>query len=353
MKKSRSRVSLAVGISVLLTGGLGITAFTLNEPAANEPSTARMPKERAAVADRGPAQQRAAQSEVNPVASKAQVTAMTADWKGARLPDGRPKVSDDILKRMKVVSTEQAWGFLDGKGYRNQFAGEWKTIHSDKAVIGRALTAQFMPSNPALEKRMTDAGHAAGHDGQMNTWPIEMLEKRDVYVADGFGKVKDGTLIGGNLGSEIHARTGTGVVFDGTVRDLEELSEIKGFNAFVRGFHPSYIKDEMLTGANTTIRIGEAVVMPGDIVLAKQEGVVFIPAQLAGDLVEDAEVTLLHDLFTKARLADGTYTAGELDKGWDDLDQKIRDDFVGWLKEKKDDLPVPPERVQEIIDGSK
>ncbi|MFK4548287.1 4-hydroxy-4-methyl-2-oxoglutarate aldolase [Streptomyces tendae] len=347
MTKTRSHVSMTVGVSVLLTAGLGITAFTLNDPA-----TAHVSQQLPAVPARSAPQQGSPTSMVNPVASKAQVKAMTADWKGARLPDGRPKVSDAILKRMEVVSTEQAWGYLEGKGYHNQFAGEWKTIHDNKAIIGRALTAQYMPNNPALEKRMTDAGHAAGHDGQMNTWPIEMLKKGDVYVADGFGKVEDGTLIGGNLGSEIYAKTGTGVVFDGTVRDLDELAEIKGFNAFVRGFHPSYIKDEMLTGANTTIRIGEAVVMPGDVVLAKREGVVFIPAQLAEDLVKDAEVTLLRDMFTKQRLAEGTYTAGELDKGWDEIDQKIKDDFIGWLKEKKNDLPVPPERVQEIIDGS-
>ncbi|MER7717629.1 RraA family protein [Streptomyces flaveolus] len=341
-------LAMTSGVTALLAGGLAITAFAPHGTAAAQP-------ERAETSVVGSARQVAAsgaQSNVNPVASKAEVKALTAAWKGPRFPDGRPKVSDDLLKRMKNVSIEQAWGYLRGKGYNNQFAGDWKMIHEGKPVIGRALTAQYMPNSPALEKDMTDAGHEAGHDGQMNTWPIEMLQNGDVYVADGFGKVKDGTLIGGNLGSRIYERTHNGVVFDGTVRDLGELSDIKGFNAYVRGWHPSYIQNEMLTGVNRNIRIGEAVALPGDVVLARREGVVFIPAHLAEDLVKDAEVTLLRDMFTKQRLAEGTYTAGQLDKGWDDLDQKIKDDFVGWLKEKKNDLPVSPERVQEIIDSS-
>ncbi|MEV8565188.1 RraA family protein [Streptomyces sp. NPDC051322] len=331
-----------------MIGGLAITAFSATDVS---------PAGRGRVPDAVTGQYRAtsaqeALSRMNPVATKADVVALTADWKGKRFPDGRPKVSDDLLQRMKLVSVEQAWGYLKGKGYHNQFTGGWKMIHENQTIIGRALTAQFMPNSPALEKRMTDAGHAAGNDGQMNTWPVEKLQKGDVYVADGFGKVEDGTLIGGNLGTEIYARTHNGVVFDGTLRDLEELQSVKGFNAFTRGWHPSYIQNEMLTGVNRNIRIGEGVVLPGDVVLAKREGVVFIPAQLAEGLVKDAEVTLLHDMFTKQRLADGTYTAGQLDKGWDDLDQKIKDDFVGWLKENKNKLPVSPERVQEIIVSS-
>ncbi len=344
MQKSRSLISVTACASVLMAGGLAITACS-----AQETTSAHHGRP---VAVQAGAAANAQQSRVNPVATKADVVALTADWKGDRFPDGRPKVSDDLLKRMKVVSTEQAWGYLEGKGYHNQFAGDWKTIHEGKPVIGRVLTAQYMPNSPALEKRMTDAGHAAGNDGQMNTWPIEKLQKGDVYVADGFGKVTDGTLIGGNLGSEIYAKTRNGVVFDGTVRDLEELQDIKGFNAYVRGWHPSYIRNEMLTGLNRTIRIGEAVVLPGDVVLARREGVVFIPAQLAEPLVKDAELTLLRDTFTKLRLKDGTYTAGQLDKGWDEIDQKIKDDFVNWLKENKNDLPVSPERIQEIIDDA-
>jgi len=140
-------------------------------------------------------------------------------------------------------------------------------------VVGRALTAQYMPARPELAGRLLDRGHREGRVGPMNSWPIDALQRGDVYVADGFGKIHDGTLIGDNLGNSIFAKSGNGVIFDGSVRDLQGLTEINGFNAFVRGWDPTAIQDMMLMGLNTPIRIGHVTVLPGDVVLAKREGV--------------------------------------------------------------------------------
>jgi len=178
------------------------------------------------------------------------------------------------------IGTEDAWNILNNEGYHCQFEGGWKTI-TDSPIVGRALTACFIPSRPDLEKSIKDKGKKEGRIGNTNSWPIDALSKGDVYVADGFGKIANGTLIGDNLGNSIYARSGNGVVFDASARDLEGLSEIAGFNAFVRDWDPTYLKDEMLIGLNTPIRIGHAVVLPGDLVLARKEGVVFIPAHLA------------------------------------------------------------------------
>jgi regulator of RNase E activity RraA len=180
----------------------------------------------------------------------------------------------------------------------------------------------------------------------MNSWPIDMLQAGDVYVADGMGKIAWGTLIGDNLGNSIYAKSGNGVVFDGSLRDLEGLSKIDGFNAFVRGWHPTYIQEMMLGGINTPIRIGEAVVLPGDVVLAKREGVLFIPAHLAREVVEKSELIMLRDTFGHERLRAGVYTPGQIDTRWTD---EIEADFTSWLKANKDMLPVPKERVEEIL----
>jgi regulator of RNase E activity RraA len=136
------------------------------------------------------------------------------------------------------------------------------------------------------------------------------------------------------------------VVFDGSLRDLDGLAQIEGFNAFVRGWHPSYIEGMMVGGINTPIRIGEAVVLPGDVVLAKREGVLFIPAHLAVEVVETAEIVMLRDRFGIQRLNEGTYTAGQIDSRWT---EEIRADFFGWLEANIDTLPVPRERIQQII----
>jgi 4-hydroxy-4-methyl-2-oxoglutarate aldolase len=178
---------------------------------------------------------------------------------------------------MKKVSIEEAWGVLRSKGYHNQFEGNWVTLHDDQAVVGRALTAQYMPRRPEVMDRLTEKGHSLGRVGAMNSWPIDALQQGDVYVADGYGKVVDGTLIGDNLGNAIYANSGNGVVFDGGSRDMEGLADIEGFNAFVRGFDPSFLMESMLMGINVPIRIGRATVFPGDVVLAKKTGVLVYP----------------------------------------------------------------------------
>lgn len=279
--------------------------------------------------------------------SQEEMLFLTQEWQGERYPDGRPKVPADILERMEIVSIEEAWAVLRRHDYHSQFAGEWMMIHEDVPVVGRALTALYMPNRPELQQRMLERGHEAGQVGAMNSWPIDALEQGDVYVADGYGKIADGTLIGDNLGNAIYANSGNGVIFDGSLRDLEGLEQIEGFNAFVRGWHPSYIQEMMLGGLNVPIRIGEAHVLPGDVVLAKREGVIFIPPHLAEEVVETAEIVMLRDRFGHQRLREGAYTPGQIDTQWT---EEIERDFYGWLEANVDELPVPRSRIQEILE---
>jgi 4-hydroxy-4-methyl-2-oxoglutarate aldolase len=280
------------------------------------------------------------------IATKDDVIFYTAEWTGERYPDGRPRVSDELLERIKKISIEEAWGVLRGAGYVNQFAGDWEMICEDKPFTGRALTAVYIPRSPGLDKRMLDKGHEEGMIGASNSWPIDMLNEGDVYVADCFGKVIDGTLIGDNLGNAIYTNSHRGVVFDGGARDLEGLGKIDGFNAFVRGFDPSYLTDVMLTGINVPTRIGTAVVLPGDVVLAKHEGVIFIPAHLAERVAITAEFIMLRDKFGHQRLKEGRYTPGQIDGRWTD---DIKQDFLEWLDKNPDLLPMTREELDEFM----
>jgi regulator of RNase E activity RraA len=280
--------------------------------------------------------------------SRDQMVFLTAEWKGERFPDGRPRVPDAVLARMRKVSIEEAWGVLRSHGYQSQFEGDWKTIHRDVPVVGRALTAEYLPARPELAARMLERGHQEGRVGAMNSWPIDALQPGDVYVADGFGKIHEGTLIGDNLGNSIFARSGNGVVFDGSVRDLAGLSDIEGFNAFVRGWDPTAIRDMMLIGLNTPIRIGRVTVLPGDVVLAKREGVIFIPAQFAEEVVNQSERIMLRDLFGHQRLREKVYTPGQIDGRWS---KDIEKDFTEWLIQNKDSLgkDVPRATIEALI----
>ena len=283
---------------------------------------------------------------VSQTITKEQTIFLTPLWEGERFPDGRPNVSDDILERMKSVAIEEAWGVLRNEGYHNQFEGGWKPLHDDVSFVGRALTAQYMPNRPDVADQIKKKGKEEGRIGNTNSWPIDMLVTGDVYVADCFGKIVDGTLIGDNLGNAIYAKSKTGVVFNASSRDMEGLSKIKGFNAYVRDWHPSFLTEVMLLSLNTPIRIGAVTVLPGDIVLAKKEGVIFIPAHLAEEIVVTSEVVRLRDMFGITRLKEGVYSPGEIDNKWSD---EIEKDFSKWLNDHIDELPVPKEQIKELL----
>ena len=247
--------------------------------------------------------------------TKEQMMFYTSDWKGDRFPDGRPKVPDDLLKRALDVSIEDVWDYLREQGYRNQFEGDWQALHIEKPFAGRALTAQYMPIRADMVKAITKEGKAEGRVSGNNSWPINELQLGDVYVADGFGKVIDGTLIGSNLGNGIAAHTHTGFVFYGGIRDQEENREIPNFNGFYKGYDPSFWQQMTLTAINAPIRIGRAVVLPGDLVLAKTDGVIFIPAILAEAAVSQAEFTNLMDDYNFELNRQGKNGA-EFEGGW-------------------------------------
>jgi len=286
------------------------------------------------------------------ISCRSRVLQCTPEWTGPRLQDGRPHVPDDILKRMEKVSVTQAWSIVKGAGYPNCYenAAGWITMYPEKAIVGRVLTAQYMPSHPDYNRLIMRQGRAEGRIGSSNSWPIDMLKKGDVYVADCFGKVLDGTLIGDNLGNAIYANSGNGVIFDAGVRDLEGLEAIEGFNAWYRGADPSFLREVMLTAINVPIRIGKTLACPGDVVLAKREGIVFIPAHLAERVVVESEGIMLRDMFGHQRLREGKYTPGQIDGRWS---SEIQDDFRSWLKTNMNKLPVPRDVIEGILNPKK
>ena len=282
------------------------------------------------------------------IASPDEITFLTLEWEGERFPDGRPKLPEDLLDRLKNISIEEAWGVLRGEGYHNQFEGDWKILHEDQPFTGQALTAQYMPKRPEYAERLLKKGHEGGMKGATNSWPIDLLTEGDVYVADCFGKVKDGTLIGDNLGNAIFTNSRRGVIFDAGSRDLEGLGKIEGFNAFVRGWDPSFLTEVMLTGINVPIKIGQATVFPGDAVLAKREGVIFIPPHLLEKVVITSEFIGLKDKFGHQRLREGKYTPGQIDGRWSD---EIKADFLNWVEENPDLLPMTREELDQYLKG--
>ena len=218
----------------------------------------------------------------------------TPDWKGERFADGRPKVPDSILDRMKNVTLEEAWATLQQANFMNQYEDGWLSIHGDKVLVGRALTAVWMPGRPDIQKVIEEQGVKDNRKGDTNAWPVDMLQPRDVYVADHFQLKVGGPSIGDNVGNAIYAKSGNGIVYDGAVRDINGLDELPNFISFVRSYDPSHHYGSLRTGKllnstmvsiNGPVRIGKATAMPGDVILGRNGGVMFIPPQLAEKVV--------------------------------------------------------------------
>lgn len=278
--------------------------------------------------------------------SRDQIIAITPEWKGERMTDGRPFVSDRLMARLKNISTEEAWQILRNEGYNNQFEGDWLLISPGEALVGRALTVQYLPKRGDFDKVIRDKGKAEGRSGNFNSWPIDMLKPGDIYVADCFGKGPDGTLIGDNLGNSIYTKSKNGVIFYGAVRDMEGLEKIDGFRGWVKAYDPSYLQEVMLGGINQPIRIGRMTVLPGDAILARKGGVVAVPAHLVETVVINSEFIQLRDQFGHQKLREGKYTPGQIDSQWTD---EIKSDFLKWLDQNPGKLPMTRQELDEFM----
>ncbi len=285
--------------------------------------------------------------------SKNDLLMLTPNWEGERFEDGRPKVPDEIMNRMKFVTLEEAWSVLKGENYTNQYEEDWITINPDSVLVGRALTATFMPGRPDVQRVINQQGQIDGRIKSQNSWPIDMLVPGDVYVVDQFRAHIDGPTIGDNLGNSIFAKSGNGIVYNGAIRDVNGLKEIGSFTSFYRSYHPSHHLNNpddrlntTLVGINTPTCIGKVMVLPGDVILGRDGGVMVIPPHLAEKVVKISEVIRLRDMFGHQRLREQRYTAGQIDSRWSD---DIERDFSQWLNHHIDELPVPKEQIQELL----
>jgi regulator of RNase E activity RraA len=250
-----------------------------------------------------------------------------------RFADGRPRVPDDLLTRMESATTEQAWGVLRSHGYHLQFEGNWLQTHPDKILVGRCVTAMMLPHRPDFHDLVQETGVKDGRIGGQNSWVIDTLVEGDVLVVDMFGKIKNGTFVGDNLSTSIQSRTKRGAILDCGVRDYQGIVQLTESAFFCRGVDPTAIADVTLAGINMPIRIGEATVLPGDIVLGTPSGVIFIPPHLVQEVVDTAEEIQLRDTFGKYCLSIGKYTPGEIDvPNWP---APIEADYQEWLKNRK------------------
>ena len=292
-----------------------------------------------------------AQSVVWPAQS---IQELTAEWTGERTPDGRPKVSDQLLERLKSLSMEEVWATLGRNGYHNQFENfasthenGWEILHPDQVMTGRVVTGQFMPLRADFDNYVQKQAEKEGTKTPVTNYaPIIKLLDGDIYVADSYGKMVEGTLIGDNLGNAIYKAGKRGVIFNGSVRDIEGLSQIEGFNGWIRGSDPSAIKQMMIAYVNGPIRIGRVTVLPGDVVLAKKTGVAFIPPHLVQQVVIAGEYTALRDEYNFFCIKTNKYEY--INEAFVVDDEVFEKDFKDWL-DTYPNLPMSKKELEDYI----
>jgi regulator of RNase E activity RraA len=248
-----------------------------------------------------------------------------------RFPDGRPKVPDSILERVKKMSVEEAWGALRSKGYQFQYGGDFKVLHPGQKLVGRAFTAQYLPARPDLVEVIDTDAKSKGMARGVNQRVIDQLQLNDVPVIDLMGVAPGHNFGGDNLHAAIYGATRTGAVVDGTIRDLEGLFDLPT-QVYYKGGHPAAVAGVMIAGINIPVNVGEAIVMPGDVVLGDRTGVIFIPPHMVEEIVKQSELTQIHDEWTKNKFLTGKYKASELYGG--PLTPELQKEYDAYVKEK-------------------
>jgi 4-hydroxy-4-methyl-2-oxoglutarate aldolase len=269
--------------------------------------------------------------------SKQDLIDYTAQNPFDRLPDGRPKVPDDLIQRARELSAEEVWGgLLPHKGFNNQYADGFQVLHPGKNLVGRAFTVQFMPLRADVDDVAQAKAKAKGMQRLFNQTAIDMLQPGDVLVVDLLGKKVNGTIVGDNLFYYIYKTTkGGGLVVDGSIRDLDGLEQID-MPAYFRAADPTAIGEVMLTGINVPVRIGGVTVMPGDLVVGNREGVNFIPPQFVKEILDNADEVHIHDEWTKRKFDEGKYKSSEIYGS--PTDPKLKQEYEEYLKKRLEEL---------------
>lgn len=253
-----------------------------------------------------------------------------------RFPDGRPKVPNDLLERARDLSSEEVWAVLEQRGFHNQYADGFQILHPGKPMVGRAFTLQFMPLRPDVEEIAKNKAKDHGIPRLTNQTAIDMLQPGDVLVVDIFGKKVNGTIVGDNLFYYVmKATNGGGLVVDGSIRDLNGISEIN-MPAYFRSVDPTPIGNVMLTGINVPVRIGGVTVMPGDLVVGDREGVYFVPPQLVREVLDRADEIHIHDEWTKKKFDEGKYKSSEIYST--PSDPRLLQEYQEYLKKRLEEI---------------
>jgi regulator of RNase E activity RraA len=231
-----------------------------------------------------------------------------------------PRALIDGLGR---VGSAVASGAMFRLGIRNPYICGPRPMTPGAAMAGPALTLQFMPKREDL---YGDSEYSEP-EKQLHRHVLYHTQPGDVVVVDARANMKSG-VFGEMMLTFFKGRGGVGVVVDGCIRDFGSVKGL-GLGLWLRGttanFHTQ--TDLMPFGVNVPIACGDALVMPGDIVIADDDGAVVVPAAVAQAVLQDASKHAEWEEFSRLRLSQG----GDLRRYYPLVDD-ARDEYEAWRK---------------------
>jgi 4-hydroxy-4-methyl-2-oxoglutarate aldolase len=209
----------------------------------------------------------------------------------------RTAVTDQQLEELRKFPLEAIWGVLKGLGYNNYYIGMKATL-PDVRLVGRALTIRYLPRRPDLEEAMGVLAKEGDWPVSYNVRAAEEARPGDIPVVDLGGEITGGVFFGDISALGAQTAGARGAVLYGSTRDLAELREMKAFPVFAVGFDPN-VATQIGVDWNVPIRVGGATVLPGDVVVAEDEAILFFPPQLTTDVIKQAKQLIEQEIYER------------------------------------------------------
>jgi regulator of RNase E activity RraA len=238
-------------------------------------------------------------------------------------------VTEAQLLRLRELPLEAVWGALQSRRYVRTFEGGFQLTVPNTKLVGRAVTMRYLPVRPDLMEAVQTLAKEGDWDYQFNVRAGEDLKPGDVVVVELGGMVDRATFLGDVTGIGMKMAGALGVIVDGGIRDLSEFIPMKDFPIYYRGAHASAMADQVGVQWNGPIRLGGITVLPGDIIVADEEGVQVVPPHLVAEVIAAAEDTVYTENFKRELMASRKHRARDI---YPSLSPELQKLFEEWKK---------------------
>lgn len=237
-----------------------------------------------------------------------------------------PPLDGVLLSRFARIGAATACAKLHQMGVTKTFIAGPRTNREGAHAVGRAVTLQFMPMREDIYQ---DAGVTQEYiERSTALWAVlDAIEPGDFLVIEARGTLKSG-VVGEMLASHLKNRGGVGLVADGGIRDWAKVRE-NGLPMWSLGPTPHYASQgELIPWAyHTPVAVGGVLVVPGDLIVADDDGAVVVPAGRAGEVADLSEHHEAWEEFSRLQLSRG----GALRKYYP-LDDEGRTEYEDWVR---------------------